>query len=71
MSAIERVMKAYASKHDLNPEQAMLVRAELSKFVNELRDGRRPPTLFSENARRDASSACRATISGHQTVHGR
>ena len=36
MSLIERVMKAYASKHDLNPEQARLVRTELSRFVQEL-----------------------------------
>lgn len=39
MSAIERVMKAYTSKHHLNPEQAALVRSELSSFIDELMSG--------------------------------
>lgn len=42
MSAIERVMKAYGSEHDLNPEQATLVRSELSNFIDELMSGKRP-----------------------------
>ena len=40
MSAIERIMKAYASKHALNPEQAVLVRAEISRFIDELMSGK-------------------------------
>jgi hypothetical protein len=42
MSVIERVMKAYASKHDLKPQQVALVRAELSSFIGELMSGKRP-----------------------------
>ncbi len=41
MSVIERIMKAYASKHELNPEQATLVRVELSRFIDELTSGQR------------------------------
>jgi hypothetical protein len=49
MSAIDRVMRAYASKRDLNPSQAALVRDELSKFIEELMAGpRRPPMMFPE-----------------------
>jgi hypothetical protein len=49
MSAIERIMKAYASKHDLNVEQAARVRAELSSFIGELMSGmRREPTMLPE-----------------------
>ena len=56
MSVIERVMKAYVSKYDLNPKQAALVRAELSAFIGELGSGisqprsceRREPTMLPE-----------------------
>jgi hypothetical protein len=49
MPAIERIMKAYASKHELNPEQATLVRVELSRFIDELTSGKRPePTLVPD-----------------------
>lgn len=34
MSAVDRVMRAYASKHDLNPSQASYVRKELSKIID-------------------------------------
>jgi len=62
MSAIERVMKAYASKHDLSPKQAALVRAELSAFIGELRSGigqprsceRRDPVMLPERKKEDA-----------------
>jgi hypothetical protein len=36
MSIVDRVMRAYVSKHDLSPAQATFVRAELSKFIDEL-----------------------------------
>lgn len=46
MSAIDRVMRAYASKHSLSPNQAAFVRAELSKFIDELMGGSgRVPTM--------------------------
>jgi hypothetical protein len=49
MSAVERVMKAYSSKHDLNAEQAVLVRAEISRFIGQLMSGkRREPTMLPE-----------------------
>jgi hypothetical protein len=42
MAVVDRVMRAYASKHDLNPSQAAFVRNELSKIINELMAGSRP-----------------------------
>ena len=52
MSAIDRVMRAYASKHDLKPTQAALVRDELAKFIDELMTGsRRAPMMFPETVR--------------------
>jgi hypothetical protein len=57
MSAIERVMKAYASKYDLNSEQAARVRAELSHFVDELMSGkRREPTMLPDMKNRTPST---------------
>ena len=41
MSAINRVMRAYASKHVLEPSKAALVRVELAKFIDELLTGSR------------------------------
>jgi len=35
MSAIHRVMRAYTSKHRLNPSQIVFVRVELSKIIDE------------------------------------
>jgi hypothetical protein len=54
MSAIERVMKAYTSTHDLTPEQTRLVRVELSNFINELMSVRRSP--ISDSSHRDAET---------------
>jgi hypothetical protein len=53
MSAIDRVMRAYASKHILKPGQAALVREELAKFIDELMTGSRPApvVLPKDNAR--------------------
>jgi hypothetical protein len=53
MSDIERVIKAHPSEHDLNPEQAALVRGEHSGFIAELISGRRPPTMFPGGSHRD------------------
>lgn len=39
MSAIDRVMTAYTRKHTINEAQAVLVRAEISKFIQELSEG--------------------------------
>jgi len=48
MSVVERVMKAYASKYDLTPEQAAQVRLELSNFINELMSNKRPELAVPE-----------------------
>ena len=49
-------MKAYVSKHDLNPKQAALVRAELATFIGELMSGeRREPTMLPETKSAAAS----------------
>ena len=54
MSAIERIMRAYASKHELNLEQAALVRLELSDFISKLMYERPQPTKFSDGSHREA-----------------
>jgi len=51
MSAIDRVMRAYASKHDLKPSQAALVRDELAKFIDELMTGSRRAPMMPETVR--------------------
>jgi hypothetical protein len=52
MSVVERVMRAYASKHQLTPPQAALVRLELSNFINDLLSGKRSePTRVETNDR--------------------
>jgi hypothetical protein len=52
MSVVERVMKAYASKYDLTPEQAAQVRLELSNFINDLLSGKRnEPARVETNER--------------------
>jgi hypothetical protein len=49
MPAIDRVMRAYTSKHELNAEQATLVRLELSNFIGELMSRvPREPTMLPE-----------------------
>ena len=51
ISAIDRVMRAYASKHALNPHQAAFVRAELSKIIDELMEDRKcAPTMHPDAA---------------------
>jgi hypothetical protein len=47
MKAIDRVMRAYLSSRKLTEDEAARVRAELSKFIDELMSGRTtqvPPT---------------------------
>jgi hypothetical protein len=47
MKAIDRVMKAYSSTRELSSQQPARVRAELSKFIDELMSGEvssKPPT---------------------------
>lgn len=42
MKAIDRVMAAYRRTYKLSEEQAELARIELSKFIDELLDGKMP-----------------------------
>jgi hypothetical protein len=47
MKAIDRVMRAYLTTRKLTEDDALRVRAELSKFIDELMSGkttRGPPT---------------------------
>jgi hypothetical protein len=56
-------MRAYASKHRLSPEQAVLVRAELSSFIAELLSGKRPQvTMVPETANATAHPPQRRMI---------
>jgi len=70
VSTLDRVMKAYASKHDLNLEQAALVRAELSKFINELKSGGHRPMKFSDSSNRDAGASDQGSIPEKQSATG-
>jgi hypothetical protein len=48
MKAIDRVMRAYLNTRKLTDDEALRVRAELSKFIDELMAGkttRAPPPL--------------------------
>ena len=47
--AIDRVMTAYSSKHDITPSQAAFVRDQISKFIDELMtEPWRAPMMFPE-----------------------
>lgn len=51
MSAIDRIMRAYSSKHHLNQDQSALIRTELSAFIRDLMSGNRlefPRALVAE-----------------------
>jgi hypothetical protein len=37
VKAVDRVMRAYELKHKVTREQAKVIRAEVSKFIDELR----------------------------------
>ena len=51
MSTVDRIMRAYASKHDLSPSQAVFVRDEISKFIDELMtEPRRAPAILPQSA---------------------
>jgi hypothetical protein len=41
MKAIDRVMSAYAKRHPLTEEQAIMVRSELVAFIDELLSGKK------------------------------
>jgi hypothetical protein len=56
MSAIERIMQAYARKRDLNPGQAAFVRAEFSKFIAELMAQPRRASMMFPELHQDAGS---------------
>jgi hypothetical protein len=43
MKAIDRVMRAYLSTHKLTEEEASHVKAELSKFIDDLMSGKAAP----------------------------
>jgi hypothetical protein len=51
MPALERIMRAYAKKYPLNPDQALIVRRELSRIIDELlKRPRRAPIMLPEGA---------------------
>jgi hypothetical protein len=51
MSTIDRVMRAYESRYGIDPGRAAFVRAELSKFIDELLTfPGRTPTMFPDVA---------------------
>jgi hypothetical protein len=56
MSAIDRIMRAYSSKHRLNEDQFALVHAELSAFITELMSGKRRQPALVPAAERIRSS---------------
>ena len=51
MKAIDRVMRAYQRTRKLTDEDASLVRAELSKFIDELMLGKKSTIAEPKNER--------------------
>ena len=77
MSAIDRIMRAYSSKHSLNQVQSVLVRTELSAFITELMSGKRPefpPVLVAEECafigRADQGALMKSLSEQHHVVEG-
>ena len=67
MLAIDRVMRAYASKHELSDRQAAFVREELAKIIDEITAApRRAPVIFPEA--RDAVDLANAQQSAPKSV---
>ena len=52
MGAVDRVMRAYEQKHKLSQEQARIVRAEVSRFIDELLSGEKLPSGQPERGER-------------------
>ena len=52
MGAVDRVMRAYEQKHKITEEQARIIRAEISKFIDELLGGEQFPLNRSEHGER-------------------
>ena len=52
MGAVDRVMRAYEQKHKLTEEQARFIRAEVSKFIDELLGSEQLPLSRSEGGER-------------------
>ena len=48
MGAVDRVMRAYEQKHKLTEEQARFIRAEVSKFIDELLGDEQLPFSWPE-----------------------
>jgi hypothetical protein len=49
MKAIDRVMRAYLTTRKLTEDDALRVRAELSKFIDELMSGKTTPPPTSSD----------------------
>jgi hypothetical protein len=52
MKTVDRVLRAYERKHKLTEDQARVIRAELSKFIEELLAGQQLPFTWSERGER-------------------
>ena len=52
MGAVDRVMRAYEQKHKITEEQARIIRAEISKFIDELLGSEKLPLNRFEHGER-------------------
>lgn len=50
MKAIDRVMNAYLSTRRLSDEQREFVRADLSKFIDDLKSGKTNPEATTQKS---------------------
>jgi hypothetical protein len=62
MSALDRVMRAYALKYPINSDQAVIVRRELARIIEDLlKPPRRAPVMLPESA----NDVGRRSVSGN------
>ena len=57
METLDRVMRAYEQKRKLTEEQARFIRAEVSKFIDELLGSKQLPPYWPKRAGRDERDA--------------
>jgi hypothetical protein len=72
MSALGRIMRAYAKKHPLTPDQAVIVRRELSLIIDDLLTRpRRAPMMLPESAEDAGRRVAHRCASGIAEAVGR
>jgi hypothetical protein len=58
MNSVDRVMRAYRRKHTITESQAKVIRAEVSKFIDELLERRQLEFTWPERRRALGQWSC-------------